>query len=400
VAEGGLEGGLDKLTGFGKQDTTESTGVVTKDPNSIPNIEWQKETASKTPPSAQSTARKVTVVILLPLTGKRADLGQSMLKAAQMAMFDVGSANFDLVPKDTKSTVVGATDAAREAVISKADLILGPIFADDLKAVKTITAGSNIPVVSFSNDWNQAGNNTYIMGFLPFAQVSRVAKYAESKGYNRFAVFAPQTDYADVVIASLQRSVSKITDIKRFPSSQSDLSPVLRALVKDGATGDGAFKFNALLLPIGGEALNTTMSTLSTSGITSGTVKLIGTGLWDDTSIQQNPSLYGSWFAAPDPKLRQNFEAKYIENYGAPALRLATLAYDATALAAVLARTGDGAPYSKSHMTNARGFAGIDGVFRFKEDFLNERGLAVLEIQGGRARVIDPAPTAFISSGM
>jgi hypothetical protein len=79
--------------------------------------------------------------------------------------------------------------------------------------------------------------------------------------------------------------------------------------------------------------------------------------------------------------------------------RLSSLAYDATALAAVLARsvTGDEQPYTRSTLTNPRGFAGIDGIFRFRSDGLTERGLAVLEMQSGKARVVDPAPTAFIS---
>ena len=81
-------------------------------------------------------------------------------------------------------------------------------------------------------------------------------------------------------------------------------------------------------------------------------------------------------------------------------LRLSSLAYDATALASVIAKTAtDAQPYTTSAITNPRGFAGIDGIFRFRADGLSERGLAILEIRSGRAKVVDPAPTAFITSG-
>lgn len=419
--------------GYGYSPWPANTGVVTKDPNSIPNIAWQtdrqrdilmqqnnifareqttseQQAAVRDPsrPSLQTVyagapaaPRKVTVALLLPLSGKNAGLGQSMLKAAQMALFDVGSSSFELVPKDTKSSPEGAAEAARSAVNAGVDMILGPIFADDVKAVKPVTGPARIPVIAFTTDWTLSGNDTYIMGFLPFAQVSRVASYAQSRGLGRFAVFAPQTEYCDVVISTLQRSGSNIARVDRYSPMQSDLSDIVKDFAeRSRSDAPGGFDFDTLMLPVGGESLKSLVSVLDLHGITSAKVKFIGTGLWDDPALLSDPSLYGGWFAAPDPTLRRDFEKRYQSNYGEPPLRLASLAYDATALAAVLARTNAGGdPYGRSELTNARGFAGIDGIFRFRPDGLAERGLAVLEIQGGRTRIIDPAPTAFISSG-
>ena len=42
-------------------------------------------------------------------------------------------------------------------------------------------------------------------------------------------------------------------------------------------------------------------------------------------------------------------------------------------------------------LTNASGFAGIDGVFRFRPDGTNERGLAVLRVSPHGGQVISPA---------
>lgn len=409
-----------------------ATGIVTKDPDSIPNIAWQTENqrdalssqsatfakeqttseqaaAANDPnrPSLQTVVggaapipRKVKAALLLPLTGKNADLGQSMLKAAQMALFDVGSSNFELSPIDTKSTTAGAAAAVQLASKTGAKLILGPIFADDVRAVKPVASAANLPVIAFTTDWTIAGNDTYIMGFLPFAQVARVAQYAQSKGLTRVGVFAPQTEYCDVVISTLQRTGTTPVKIARYSPQQPDLSSIVQDFAATSKDASGAMLFDTLMIPVGGESLRSVVSTLEQSGMRGGKVRLIGTGLWDDASLTNDPALYGGWFAAPDPALRRDFEKRYSENYGASPLRLASLAYDATALAAVLARTSGGNDsYTKTHLTNARGFAGIDGVFRFRGDGLSERGLAVLEIQSGKARVIDPAPTAFIASG-
>lgn len=394
-----------------------NSGVVTNDPNSIPDIAWQTNRQrdelisqnnslknAQQRPSLQTVVgappqinRKATVSILLPLSGAKADLGQSMLKAAQMALFDVGSANFELVPRDTKSTAAGAEAAARAAANAGNQLILGPVFADDVKAVKPVAASAGIPVVAFTTDWALADSNTYIMGFLPFIQVARVTAYAQSKGLDRFAAFAPQTDYADVVISTLQRSASGNVKVGRYAPQQSDLSDIVKDFVETSKEGNG-LAFDALMLPVGGESLKSLVSVFDLHGVTAGTTRFIGTGLWDDPALSSDPALFGSWFAAPDPALRRDFERRYQDNYGSAPLRLASLAYDATALAAVLSRTStDDDIYSRRQMTNPRGFAGIDGIFRFRGDGLAERGLAVLELRSGSARVIDPAPTAFIS---
>ena len=118
-------------------------------------------------------------------------------------------------------------------------------------------------------------------------------------------------------------------------------------------------------------------------------------------TLNNNPALFGGWFSAPDPDMRADFEKRYQENYGAAPLRLSSLAYDATALAAVLARsaTDPASVYTPQAITNPRGFAGIDGIFRFRPDGLSERGLAVLELRSGSPKVVDPAPTAFLTSG-
>jgi branched-chain amino acid transport system substrate-binding protein len=400
-----------------------NTGYMTKDPDSIPSIAWQTPGQRQTlsdqavnwqpipgapaavPPvtseemAAPAQREKIIVSILVPLSGAKSALGQSMLKAAQMALFDIGSANFELVPRDTKSTPDGAASAARAAIAGHSALILGPVFADDLKAVKPIAAEADVPVVSFTTDWTLAGNGAYIMGFLPFTQVMRTVQYAQSHGKSRIAVFAPETEYADIVVRTLGKSGVSLVREKRYPATQTDIAQTAQDFVDASRSGDG-FDFDALMLPLGSEGLRTVVAALNAKGLSQRAgVKFLGTGLWDDPVLMSTGALTGGWYAAPDPNLRTDFERRYQENYGARPLRLASLAYDATALAAVLARAapdGDSA-YTDDHITNPRGFAGIDGIFRFRPDGLSERGLAVLEVHGGGAKVIEPAPTAFLA---
>lgn len=384
-------------------------------------------------------SRPVSVALLVPLSGKHKALGEAMLNAAQLALFDVGSDNFKLIPRDTKGTPEGAQQAAVAVTQAGVDMILGPIFASSVKSVKPVAKSTLTPMIGFSTDWRLAGNGTYIMGFLPFAQVARVSNYAQSQGYKDISVFAPHTDYSNIVIRTLHYSLNRnrlnIAKTGRFSPIQSDLGEVLRdfteydtrlSLLEDAREtliapfGDtdvenlpigiqkqleeleqnvtlGELSYDALMMPIGGESLKTVSTLLSHYDVDPAKVRLLGTGLWDDKSLTKEPGLNGAWFAAPDPQLRTEFEQNYQDSYDVPAPRLATLAYDATALAAVIARGywGEYTPYNHATLTNPRGFAGIDGIFRFRADGLVERGLAVLEINNGFLRVIDDAPNAF-----
>jgi branched-chain amino acid transport system substrate-binding protein len=107
------------------------------------------------------------------------------------------------------------------------------------------------------------------------------------------------------------------------------------------------------------------------------------------------PQMQGAWFSAPDNSGFDAFAQRYKAKFNSDPARLATLAYDAVTLAAALARNGGPDPFNQAALTNVSGFNGADGVFRFRADGTNERGLAVMEIAEDGAKVISPAPRSF-----
>ena len=122
---------------------------------------------------------------------------------------------------------------------------------------------------------------------------------------------------------------------------------------------------------------------------------MLGTGQWDESGVGAEPALIGGWFAAPPPSERADFEKRYERAYGRKPPRLATLVYDATALAAVLAQAEGGPDFSVEALTDPNGFAGRDGIFRLVPEGVTERGLAVLEVEPRGFKVISEAPESF-----
>ncbi|MCB1563738.1 MAG: penicillin-binding protein activator [Alphaproteobacteria bacterium] len=360
----------------------------------------------------------VKVALLLPLSGQHKALGEAMLQAAQIALFDAGYAGFELLPRDTRGTADGAREAAQSAIQDGAQLVLGPVFAASVQAARPVTQRARVNMIAFSTDWGLAGGGTYIMGFLPFDQIERVLQYASDRKIKRIGVIAPQTEYGHAVIAAYNAMAPRYgiytADTMTFSPQSNNLAPALRQFTRydqrtatqQNSTTSGAsplntpLPFDAVLMPTGGEQASAIGNLLSHYDLPPNKVKRLGTGLFDDPGLAPESSLAGSWFAAPSPALRESFERHFVATYGYSAPRLASLAYDATALSAVLARRGlreTGRPaFDQAAISNPNGFAGIDGIFRFRPDGTAERGLAVLEYRHGRIRMIDDAPETFV----
>src|SRR4029079_9186598 len=121
----------------------------------------------------------------------------------------------------------------------------------------------------------------------------------------------------------------------------------------------------AILVPVAPPRVTTVLASLASAGVDSKSVQLIGTGVWAVPGIGCGTLLQGAWYAAPDPARRADFERKFVATYGRPPQRLATLAYDAVALAGQLARLKPGGDFSADALTAPNGWSGVDGVFRF-----------------------------------
>jgi branched-chain amino acid transport system substrate-binding protein len=365
------------------------------------------------PPAPSPDA--VRVALLLPLSGAQQNLGKAMLKAAELALFDLGADNFELLPYDTQGTPEGAAGAAQTALDDGSTLLLGPLLAPSARAVTPVAHAARVPVIAFTSDRTVAESGVFVLGFTPESEVRRVMRYAFDSGLTRFAVLAPQDAYGNAVIAAVEETASNLgaslVRTQFYEPTARDFGPAVEAVARGrrgSAPGQGAVvpsaesrhpagsqPFDALLIADGGERLRTIAAHLPVHNLQPPAVRILGTGAWDDQAVGSEPALIGGWYAAPSPAFRQAFETQFREAYGQSPPRLATLAYDATALAAVLARNPGYFPFDEQSIADPKGFLGRDGIFRFGPDGVVERGLAVLEVDRDGSHVISEPPAAF-----
>lgn len=349
--------------------------------------------------SPTTASGKARIALLLPLSGRAAAIGKSMQQAAEMSLFDAGANDLALSTYDSGETADSAIQAYTKARTEGCALVLGPLFGSSASALAPLVQQGGAKVISFSNDEKAAQPGVWVMGIAAPPQVRRVVDYAMSNGIKRFAAFAPQTAYGDQMAQVLRETAmargATVIAVEEFSAQSLDMTAAAKRLAAATAAGDGKV---ALLVPVAPPQLSAVLASLSAAEIDTSKVQLIGTGVWDISGIGADQLLRGAWYAAPDPAKRADFERRFVSTYGRPPQRLATLAYDAVALAAQLARRKPGGDFSTEAITNPAGWSGVDGIFRFLPDGRSQRGLAVIEVQSGRNTVVSPSPSAFDAS--
>lgn len=340
----------------------------------------------------------VRIGVLLPFSSSSAStsaLAASLMKSAELALFDANNRDLMLIPADDGAARATAASAARTLLAEGAEVIIGPLFAQSVEAVAPIARDRAVPLISFSTDRAVAGDGVFLLSFQPENEVRRIILYAAGRGHSRFGALIPNTAYGTRVAEAFRDAVKaaggQVVGEQTFVPAGAVVAPAQEVAQS---------KPDALVIAQGGMVLGEIASTLASIGAGSPQVQYLGTGLWDDSATARDPGLAGSWFAAPDPNAERAFEARYRAVYATSPPALASLAYDAVSLVAALS---SGTPYHRftlQALTDPNGFSGADGIFRFAPDGTSERGLAVLSIQpGGGVSVVSPSPRTFQTSG-
>ena len=404
----------------------------------------------KTPPRP---AGAITITLLLPMSSADENvraLASTLLQAAQLALFDVARPKLLLRVQDTSGTPAGARTAAQEALAAGTDLIIGPLFATSVQAIAPVLAGSSVPALAFSNDRSVASRNIWLLGFIPEDNIDRAIAQTIGQGLTRFGALLPRGEYGERLGRTLGERIARYggelvqvevyppdapgmfepvkrlaqyetrraahrTEMNRLKTEAMLLAPPdmasdklfdsIRDIAPELVSNYEALKrvetlgeipYDAVFMPEGGLALRNLAPLLPYFDVDPRRVKFVGTGLWDDPELGQEPPLHGGWYAAPDAGLWRKFSDHYADKFKTRPARLASIAYDAVSLAARLAAVHAVAPFSQETLTDPNGFAGIDGILRLTLNGLAERGLAVHEIQRTKTVVISPAPSSFV----
>ncbi len=368
-----VQQGLGSLNPFGSQEAAPAPGGPAQ-------------------PAIVAGTGQVKVGLVLPLSaaGNAGVAAQSMKNAAEMALAEFQNPNIQLLIKDDGGSPQGAQQGAQQALDEGAEIILGPLFALSVPSTAQAARPRGVPIIAFSTDSSVAGRGVYLLSFLPESDVNRIVDYSASIGKKSYAALLPDNAYGNVVEAAFKTAAARRGGrIVAFEKYGADRTTPARTVAQALGQAD------ALLIADDGDSVVATADALTAAGANLRNIQLLGTGLWDNPRVFASPALQGGLYAAPDPAGFRAFAGRYRTRFGAEPVRTATLTYDAVALVAALAKTQGGKRFAPEVLTNASGFAGIDGLFRFRPDGTNERGLAVMKVASGGSQPVAGSPKSF-----
>ena len=347
----------------------------------------------------------VRVALLTPSSaqGVFGQTGQAIRNAAAMALQDYSSADLQVVVKDVGAGNSAATQQAGRALAEGAQLVIGPLQSSAVKQAGLVLKPAGVPMIAFTTDTGAAARGVYLINFTPENDVERILSYASSQGKRSVAAMLPSTPYGNVVEAALRQYASRfgirVVTIEKYKASSKPDPFDLQKAAEQIAQVKG--QIDTLFIPEAAAAVSSAQL-LAGQGVRANAIAFLGSSQWDNPTIFHEPMLKGAWYPAPPRSLRNldgrtigfdSFASRYSAQFGQQPPRVASLAYDSVILAAALVAQAGERRFAHETLTDPQGFIGFgDGYFRFRNDGTSQRGLAIMEIAGSDARIVQNAP--------
>jgi len=366
-------------SGASSQQFTEQTGIATK----------------TGPASGQVIGTGATrVAMLLPLSapGNGATIANEFRNAAELAIETRGQQSMELVIKDTAGSPSIALTRTQEAVREGAAIILGPVFSSSVTSAASAARPSHRVMIAYSSDPSAASPGVYLLSFLPDQVIDRTVSYAVSTGTRTFAAILPEGAYGALVERQLRETLKSqggvLNGVARYHYNNESVVAAIREILPAVQESDG------IIIPDGGTAPVAIARALNSEGVKLLEKRLIGTGQWRSSDIK-SAYLQGGMFADMDETGFEAFRTTYRARFGSDPTINGGLGYDSVMLVADLLATSNPEALGRRSLERSQGFRGATGIYRFLPNGQTQRGLAVYQIQEGRAVVVDPAPQFF-----
>jgi branched-chain amino acid transport system substrate-binding protein len=348
----------------------------------------------------------VRVGLLVPLSGKYAALGNEIRRSVEMALFTINNPNIELLFLDTKAGE-NAANAAMTGITSGVDIFIGPLFTDAVIKARAVmddfdSQHSLPPMLLLSNNVDMAATDHWLMGYLPEQQLDGLLGHAISEGKRKFALIAQDTVFGQRLLSHANQRLAEFglkPEALQILSDEdladeNNLKAAIRNFTRYVQPPEGEMigesPFDAVVFAGDPDFALRTAPVLAYYDVGPDRALYLGNALWNQTQLLVEPSLQGGLFARRPSDLDLRFDSSWDEIWSDRAGQLARVGFDAMALVAVLAESGE-KDWVKQLVSN-NGFQGFSGAFRLLPNGRNIRSFELRRIENGYAKVIKSAP--------
>ena len=345
--------------------------------------------------------------VLLPLSGKFQNTGQSFLKAIQLALHDIGNKNITIYPKDSKANALGSYSAAKEFEELGVKVVIGPIFHESLERLNEI---NNITFISLTNKTQKIPKNTIAFGINIESQIDSLKKYFNEIKVSKTLLLSPKTEFiyqsesvATKDILKFYRTYSydanpkkitgEIEKITKYRERKQDLERRIKILEKSDLYKHkqelkqleqmhtlGKVSFDSVLVIDFGERLKSVLTSFMFSDVSSNEVNFFTLNQWFDETFFNENALQNLHFPSIDFNNLKKFKKKYFDTFKEEPSQVSILAYDALGLI-YYCWFNNNAQFKPDQLYNKDGFRGLHGNFIIKGN-LSKHQLKIYKVSG------------------
>jgi len=345
------------------------------------------------------------VGVLLPLSGKFQDIGESFLKAIQLALYDIANKNIKIYPKDSKGNALNAYLSAKEFEEQGIKIVIGPIFYESLERLGEV---NKITFISLTNKTKEIPKNTIAFGINIESQIDALKKYFNEIRVSKTILLSPKSEFIHQSESVAKKDVLKfyrtysydvnpkkitgeIEKITRYRERKKDLERRIKILEKSDLYKHkqelkeleqmhtlGKINFDSVVVIDFGERLKSVLTSFMFSDVTSDEVKFFTLNQWFDETFFNENALQNLHFPSIDFDNLKKFEKKYLDTFEEEPSQVSILAYDALGLI-YHCWFNNNAQFKPDQLYNKNGFKGLHGEFTIKDN-LSEHHLKIYRI--------------------
>ena len=349
--------------------------------------------------------KDLKIGVLLPLSGKFEVVGQSFLKAIQLALQDISNENIIIYPKDSKANALDAYKAAKEFDKLGIEIVIGPIFYESLNKLNEI---NNITFISFTNKTERIPNNTIAFGININSQISALKKYFNNIEVSKTLLLSPKSEYiyqsesvATKDILKFYRTYSydtnpkkitgEIQKITKYRERKNDLERRIKILEKSDLYKHkqelkkleqmhtlGKVNFDSVVVIDFGERLKSVLTSFMFSDVSSDEVKFFTINQWFDETFFNENAMQNLHFPSIDLDNLKKFNKKYLRTFNEKPNEVSILAYDALGLV-YYCWSNNNFQFKKEQLYSKKGFKGLHGKFLI-ENNLSKQNLKIYKV--------------------
>ena len=337
--------------------------------------------------------------VLLPLSGEFKDIGESFLKAIQLALYEISNENIKIYPKDSKANALTVYQAAKEFEKNGIKIVIGPIFYESLEKLDEI---NSITFISLTNKTEKIPKNTIAFGININSQIEVLKKYFDEIKVSKTLLLSPKSEYvrqsdhiAKKDLLKFYRTYSydtnpkKITGdiekITKYRERKKDLERRIKILEKSDLYKHqqelkkleqmhtlGKVNFDSVVIIDFGERLKSVLTSFMFSDVPNNEVKFFTINQWFDETFFNENAMQNLHFPSIDLNNFKKFNKKYFKAYKEKPNKVSILAYDALGLI-YYCWVSNNSEFKVSQLYNKNGFKGLHGEFMIEENFSKQK---------------------------